>query len=57
MSKRPGRIAEEFKIAVDRDGGREETVLSDAFRRLRNEVWLSVRRQVGLSGQAVTEGQ
>jgi NitT/TauT family transport system ATP-binding protein len=57
MSKRPGRIVEEFKIAVDRDGGREETVLSDAFRRLRNEVWLSVRRQVGLSGQAVTEGQ
>lgn len=52
MSKRPGRVVEEFKIAVDRDGGREATVLSEAFTRLRNEVWLSVRRQVGgASGQ------
>ena len=33
MSKRPGRIVEEFKIAVDRDGGREATVLSDAVYR------------------------
>ena len=47
MSRRPGRIVEEFKIAVDREGGREPTVLSAAFTRLRNEVWLSVRRQVG----------
>jgi NitT/TauT family transport system ATP-binding protein len=46
MSKRPGRIVEEFKIAVDRDSGREATVLSKAFTQLRNEVWLSVRRQV-----------
>ena len=38
---------EDFKIAVDREGGREPTVLSAAFTRLRNEVWLSVRRQVG----------
>jgi len=47
MSKRPGRIVEEFKIAVDRAGGREATVLSETFTRIRNEVWLSVRRQVG----------
>ena len=47
MSKRPGRIVEEFNIAVDRGAGREATVLSEAFTRLRNEVWLSVRRQVG----------
>lgn len=46
MSSRPGRFVQEFKIAVDREGGREATVLSDAFTRLRNEVWLSVRRQV-----------
>jgi NitT/TauT family transport system ATP-binding protein len=49
MSKRPGRIVQEFKIAVDRGGGREATVLSDEFIRLRNEVWLAVRRQVGAS--------
>jgi NitT/TauT family transport system ATP-binding protein len=46
MSSRPGRIVEEFKIAVDRSGGREATVLSEEFMRLRNEVWLCVRRQV-----------
>lgn len=46
MSKRPGRIVQEFKISVDRGGGREATVLSDEFIRLRNEVWLAVRRQV-----------
>jgi len=46
MSSRPGRIVEEFKIAVDRSGGREATVLSEEFMRLRNAVWLCVRRQV-----------
>jgi NitT/TauT family transport system ATP-binding protein len=55
MSSRPGRIVEEFKIAVDRDRGREATVLSDAFTRLRNEVWLSVRRQVKTEPQAGAE--
>jgi NitT/TauT family transport system ATP-binding protein len=50
MSKRPGRVVKEFKIAVDRDGGREATVLSEEFMRLRNEVWLAVRRQVGAPG-------
>jgi len=47
MSNRPGHIVEEFKITVDRSGGREATVLSSAFITLRNQVWLSVRRQVG----------
>jgi NitT/TauT family transport system ATP-binding protein len=46
MSKRPGRIVREFRVALDRKGSREETVLSDAFTRLRNEVWLCVRQQV-----------
>jgi NitT/TauT family transport system ATP-binding protein len=56
MSKRPGRMVEEFTIALDRDGGRETTVLSEAFRKLRNEVWLSVRRQVhDLNGNASTQ--
>jgi NitT/TauT family transport system ATP-binding protein len=47
MSKRPGRIVREFRVALDRSGSREQTVLSDAFTRLRNEVWLCVRQQVG----------
>ena len=56
MSKRPGRIVEEFTITIDRDGGREATVLSEAFRKLRNEVWLSVRRQVhDLNGNPSTQ--
>ncbi len=46
MSKRPGRVVEEFTISLDRSGGREATTLSDAFTQARNEVWLSVRRQV-----------
>ncbi len=47
MSKRPGRMVEEFRINLDRTGGREKLVLSEEFNRLRNEVWLSVRRQTG----------
>jgi NitT/TauT family transport system ATP-binding protein len=51
MSKRPGRIVREFRVALDRSGSREQTVLSDAFIHLRNEVWLCVRQQVsGASG-------
>jgi NitT/TauT family transport system ATP-binding protein len=50
MSKRPGRIVREFRIALDRSGSREQTVLSDAFTRLRNEVWLCVRQQVSAVG-------
>jgi NitT/TauT family transport system ATP-binding protein len=46
MSQRPGRIVQEFAVAIDRSGSREATMLSDAFNHLRNEVWLAVRRQV-----------
>jgi NitT/TauT family transport system ATP-binding protein len=45
MSARPGRIVEEFSVDLDRAVGRERLMLSDAFNKLRNEVWLSVRRQ------------
>ena len=45
MSARPGRIVAEYKIDLDRSIGRERLMLSDAFNRLRNEVWLAVRQQ------------
>jgi NitT/TauT family transport system ATP-binding protein len=45
MSARPGRIVEEFTVALDRTIGREQVMLSDAFNKVRNQVWLSVRRQ------------
>jgi NitT/TauT family transport system ATP-binding protein len=45
MSARPGQIVEEFTVNLDRSKPREEIVLSDAFSKVRNEVWLSVRRQ------------
>ena len=56
MSKRPGRLVQEFEVAVEREGGRESTVLSEAFTRLRNEVWLAVRRQVGVNALKQTQG-
>jgi NitT/TauT family transport system ATP-binding protein len=46
MSKRPGRVIEEFDVALDRTRGREDVVLSEAFNAIRNRVWLSVRHQV-----------
>jgi NitT/TauT family transport system ATP-binding protein len=45
MSARPGRIVEEFKIELDRTIPREQLVTSDAFNKVRNRVWISVRRQ------------
>ena len=45
MSARPGQIVEEFVIDLDRTVPRETLFLSDAFNRVRNEVWLAVRRQ------------
>ena len=54
MSKRPGRFVEEFAIAVDHGDAREATVLSDAYRDIRNRVWMSVRRQVVAGGVAET---
>jgi NitT/TauT family transport system ATP-binding protein len=45
MSARPGRIVEEFAVDLDRSVAREQLMLSDAFNTVRNEVWLSVRKQ------------
>ena len=49
MSQRPGRIVQEFKVSIDRSGGREATILNSDFSHLRNEVWLAVRRQASAS--------
>jgi NitT/TauT family transport system ATP-binding protein len=45
MSARPGKIVEEFNIDLDRTVPREQLFTSDAFNKVRNEVWISVRRQ------------
>jgi NitT/TauT family transport system ATP-binding protein len=45
MSARPGKIVEEFRIDLDRNIPREQLFTSDAFNKVRNEVWISVRRQ------------
>jgi NitT/TauT family transport system ATP-binding protein len=45
MSKRPGTMVEEFPIALDRRQTREDIMLSPEFNAVRNQVWLSVRRQ------------
>jgi len=45
MSARPGRIIEEFTVTLDRSAGREQVMLSEAFNKIRNDVWLAVRRQ------------
>ena len=55
MSARPGQIIEEFAVALDRERPREELVLSTAFNNIRNEVWLSVRRQALATGQQNAE--
>jgi NitT/TauT family transport system ATP-binding protein len=52
MSARPGRIVEEFAVDLDRSVGREQLMLSDAFNKLRNEIWMSVRRQAIAQGSA-----
>jgi NitT/TauT family transport system ATP-binding protein len=46
MSRRPGRIVEEFSVEIDRDQSREALEVSDAFNQIRSKIWLSVRRQV-----------
>lgn len=46
MSKRPGRVIEEFKVVLDRSQEREAIMLSETFNAIRNRVWLSVRHQV-----------
>jgi NitT/TauT family transport system ATP-binding protein len=45
MSKRPGHIVRDFNVEIDRSAGREATVLSEDFNRLRNKVWLAVRHE------------
>jgi NitT/TauT family transport system ATP-binding protein len=45
MSARPGQLVEEFRIDLDRSKSREQIFLSEAFNKVRNEVWLSVRKQ------------
>jgi NitT/TauT family transport system ATP-binding protein len=45
MSARPGRLVEEFRVELDRAKPREEIFVSDAFNHVRNQVWLSVRKQ------------
>lgn len=48
MSQRPGRVVAEFPISLDHDQGREAVMLSDAYRAVHDQVWLEVRRQVGV---------
>jgi NitT/TauT family transport system ATP-binding protein len=45
MSARPGKLVEEFTIDLDRNIPREQLFTSDAFNKVRNEVWISVRHQ------------
>jgi NitT/TauT family transport system ATP-binding protein len=50
MSRRPGQVVQEFTIGIDRSPSREAVILSEAFTKLRNEVWLAVRQQVTAGG-------
>jgi NitT/TauT family transport system ATP-binding protein len=52
MSARPGHIVEEFTVNLDRTAGREQIMLSDAFNKVRNLVWLSVRKQAAETARA-----
>jgi NitT/TauT family transport system ATP-binding protein len=53
MSARPGRIVEELTVNIDRSAGREEIMLSDAFNKVRNKAWLSVRKQAAEADHAI----
>jgi NitT/TauT family transport system ATP-binding protein len=46
MSRRPGRIVQEFPVPLDRSGSRESIVLSNDYAELHKQVWLAVRKQV-----------
>ena len=52
MSQRPGRIVRAFPISLDHGATREEVVLSDGYRAIRNAVWVSVREQVTVARTA-----
>jgi NitT/TauT family transport system ATP-binding protein len=56
MSARPGRIVAEFKVDLDRSVGRERLMLSDAFNKVRNEVWLAVRKEAAAAPEPGTAG-
>lgn len=45
MSKRPGRIVDNFAIDLDRSRPREELMVCDAYNEMRSRVWLAVRRE------------
>lgn len=45
MSKRPGRIVDDFAIDLDRTRPREELMVGSAYNEMRNRVWLAVRRE------------
>jgi NitT/TauT family transport system ATP-binding protein len=46
MSRRPGRIVKRVDVDLDHTLEREEIMLSERFRQLHNDVWVSVRMQV-----------
>src|ERR1700760_4147870 len=52
MSARPGKIVEGFSIDLDRTIPREQLFTSDAFNKVRNEVWISVRKQALVAERA-----
>jgi NitT/TauT family transport system ATP-binding protein len=56
MSARPGQIVGEFRIDLDRTVPREQLVTSDAFNRIRNEVWIAVRHQALVAEKAAHAG-
>ena len=56
MSARPGRIVAEFKVDLDRSVGRERLMLSDAFNKVRNEVWLAVRKEAAAASEQQAVG-
>jgi NitT/TauT family transport system ATP-binding protein len=57
MSRRPGRIVEEFRVELDRDKGREKVVLSEQYASLRNAIWLSLRHRASAADLLVHELQ
>jgi NitT/TauT family transport system ATP-binding protein len=55
MSARPGRFVQEIKVDLDRTMAREKLETSDAFSRIRNQLWLLVRHEaVATAGRAST---
>jgi NitT/TauT family transport system ATP-binding protein len=53
MHARPGRVKSEVPVELDRTEPRELVMVSDAFNSIRNDVWLSVREEVALTGNPV----